>query len=384
MFRRLAIAVAVTTALTGCGSQISGAPHAGEIDVRKLDVGAYNTEPLDVRYSYNNSYGGGIQLAMVRLADHLASSVDIDPRLKYGAGVSTMFPDGLDPAILPAANWAAAKQNNVLFGFGARGADAKADATGTATIFVLQFQDEAAAARTANEFEDMATTDRTQPVTLPKYAAARAHSDDRSIGSTMAHGKYLISLTISVPNTDRPGLVNLAERAYTAQIPLLDSLPTLSREDVLRLPSDPDDILRRTFNPDGLGYPNAGSQATYGAPGFTNAFGIDRAHWRQVLADTGTDRIGFSDGSLLFRTRDDAAAHTLLPEPLSEVYTRPVDPPPGIPDGRCGERISETFGQKRFRCTVEYRRYVASVDSNQIADVYQRAAAAYAVLANSQ
>ncbi|WP_225732327.1 MULTISPECIES: hypothetical protein [unclassified Nocardia] len=384
MLRQLSFAIAVAAVLTGCGSQVSGVPHAGEIDVRKLDVGAYDTDPLDVRYTYDNYYGGGEQLAMVRLADHIASSLDIDPRLKYGAGVSPMLPDGLDPAILPAANWAAAKQNNVLFGFGVSGADAKADATGAVTIFVLQFQDEAAAARTASEFEDTATTDRVQPLTLPKYPATRAHSDDQSIGSTMAHGKYLISVAISVPNTDRAGLVRLAEQAYTAQIPLLDSLPALSREDVLRLPSDPDDILRRTFNPDALGDPYAGNQATYGALGFTNVFGIDRAHWRQVLADTGTDRIGLSDGSLLFRTRDDAAAHTLLPEPLSEVYTRPVDPPPGIPDGRCGEHTSETDSRKRFRCTVEYRRYVASVDSNQIADVYQRAAAAYAVLANSQ
>ncbi|WP_147404103.1 DUF7373 family lipoprotein [Nocardia panacis] len=361
---------------------MSGTPQAAEIDVRTLDVGAYQTTPMSKLLISQKSLSGGTQLAIMRLADHVVLSTDIDPSLKFGAGIDPMAP-GQPPDMMPPEDWAVAGRNDVLFGVGSRGTedDPEHNVGGMVTVYVAQFPDADAARRTVTEF-----TARPEPVALPNYPSATAHwrPEPAMLESSIAQGRYLIGITLSVPGAEPARIIDLVQRAYARQIPLLDSLPPLSRADLQRLPNDPDDILRRTLNLGDQVKPDANRQATYGIPGFLHFLYGDRQHWQQIVTATGTDRFSYSYGTMMFRTRDDDGAARLQPEPLFPAYLRPADPPPILPDARCGERAFDRPDAKRFRCTVRYHRYVAVVESNQIQDIYQRAAAQYAVLANSR
>lgn len=83
------------------------------------------------------------------------------------------------------------------------------------------------------------------------------------------------------------------------------------------------------------------------------------------------------------------AARKLWSAILDPAYPSRVDAPPKVPDTRCGEapavNVDGYSGSdvKRYRRAIRYRHYVATVDSDQFTDVYQRAAAQYALMANS-
>jgi hypothetical protein len=57
--------------------------------------------------------------------------------------------------------------------------------------------------------------------------------------------------------------------------------------------------------------------------------------------------------------------------------------PKDIPDTKCAQ-IPTSEDVKNFTCAVRYRRYVGLVWGRQLDDAQQRAAAQYALLANSQ
>ncbi|MGV9663554.1 DUF7373 family lipoprotein [Nocardia niigatensis] len=81
------------------------------------------------------------------------------------------------------------------------------------------------------------------------------------------------------------------------------------------------------------------------------------------------------------------AARKLWSAILDPAYPSRVDAPPKVPDTRCGEApaVDGYSGSdvKRYHCAIRYRRHVPTVDSDQFTDVYQRAAAQYALMANS-
>ncbi|WP_036566777.1 hypothetical protein [Nocardia sp. BMG51109] len=399
-FGAAAAVLVACAALTGCGSDASGTATAAEIDVRKLEVGPYSTVPLDLRYTYPYRATAARHLAAVRLADQLATGHEIDDRLMYGTGSTPITGQADVMDVLADVNGPVAERNGLMFGYGAGAADVQTtDATPQranntfTTLTVMQFPSDEAASRAAREFDETdfaVAPDQNQPVALPAYPAAHSHwrPTVSTIGSTMAHGKYVINLYAGLPAADISSLTVLVEKAYSTQIPLLDALPPLSLEEMLRLPADPDGMLNRTLNPDGFGTPDAKNQITYGLRGFLHQL-ADQEVWRKRSADTGLDRVSLTrepsgSTSTVFRTRDSASAATLRSVILEKTFPSPADAPAGVPDSVCGEDKSASYKTKRFRCAVNYRRYVAAVEGDQLQDVHQRAAAEYALLANNQ
>ncbi|WP_063052168.1 DUF7373 family lipoprotein [Nocardia arthritidis] len=406
-FRTAVAALACTVAaaiLTGCGSTMAGTAQPGEIDIRNLDTGNYPTEPPNAHDDdYQPLFIDMNKVAAMRLADHVASAYDIDPRMKYSWTPSSIS-KGTLPGELgnPVDLKPIAERNRMMFGFHTNGSDQnisliasgwptkpRPNSTTVATI-VMQFPDPERARQAATEFYDAdfgAYREQNEPVTLPRQPQARAHWRPGSpfLRTMLAHGSYVVAFLLSANAPDRAALVALAEKAYDVQLPLLDQLPALTEEEMLRLPWDPDHLLSRTLNPAEVQSPSYDdSNALFGLRGIMH-YTEDLDYAKQRFTAMGAEKFAANGDTLVIRTADAETARRVVTERITPtVVARPADPPQRLPDSACVENRSGLFDDRRFTCVVAYKEYVGFVAANQLLDAQQRAAAQYSVFANSR
>lgn len=398
--------LAVLTVSAGCGAAVSGTPTPAEIDVRTLDVGNYSAEPLEFRSEYHHTLPGGTELAIIRLAGHVALGSEVP--LPVGPGVSA--PGGLveggmsvlrEPgdyrsSVAQDQFRAVLQRDGMLFGFGADSADhpepdAHAVPGDTAlSLTVFQFPDDASATTAATELEavDTAAASGNVPAQLTKYPAAKAHwrPNVRTMGARLAHGSYVVDVFARTPQADPAALTALIENALEVQLPLLDELKPLSRRGVLHLDYDPDGMMRRTLKVSPDPNPDFDPETTIPEGDMAPRALLHRvsqpAKISALMTGAGVDRVSVSGSTVLLRARDEAAAATLW-KSLNASTARAVQTPPGLPAAGCGENPAAAPTDGRYFCRVRYHRYVASVSSNQLTDARQRAGAQYALLANA-
>ncbi|MGF6887274.1 hypothetical protein ABIA39_004409 [Nocardia sp. GAS34] len=407
--RVLAVSALAAIALAGCGMSVPGSPVAGELDVRALDIGAYSDQPLEFRSEFRHSLDAGTELAIIRLAGHVALGSEIKVPVQVGAGVSIPVPlvgggmsvlrepGDYESSVAQDQFRAVLQRDGMLFGFGADSADrsepnAHAVAGDTAlSLTVFQFPDDASAAAAAGDLEavDFAAAPGNVPVQLAKYPAAKAHwrPDIRTMGARIAHGSYVVDLFARTPQPDLAALTALSATALDVQLPLLDSLKPLSRRDVLHLDYDPDGLMRRTLKVSPDPNPDFDPKTTVPEGDMDPRALLHRlpepAATKALLAADGVDRVALSGSTVLMRARDEAAAASLW-KSLNATAPKDVQTPPGLSSAGCGENTDAGPTGKRYTCRVRYRRYVATVSSDQLGDVQQRASAQYALLANAQ
>lgn len=401
----LPFAVLLAASITGCGSTMAGTSHPAEADIRTLDTGSYLTEPLNAHDDdYLPDFTSMPHIAAMRLSDYVLPAYEIDPNLKFGQlpyEISRGQPPGelgSEDAMKPIA-----ERNRLLFGFRTTGFDQKTSivpsswpikTTQHATVIstmVMQFPDSERAAAAAAEFYDAdlsANREHNQPVALPKYNTAHAHWRPGTpfLRTTLAHGSYVVAFLVSTNEPDLNALTALAEKSYDAQLPVLDQLKPLTDEELFQLPWDQDHLLSRALNPIKVEIPQVGSQALYNLRGITQ-YADDLSIAKQRFSAMNADRFAVSDGTIVARTPDSAAAKKIVAEKLTPApVARDADAPPKVPDSTCVEnkRAPDDFDMKRFTCIVAYRQYAGFVTGNQLLDVQQRAAAQYAIFANSR
>ncbi|RDI64469.1 hypothetical protein DFR76_108302 [Nocardia pseudobrasiliensis] len=392
-----AVAAVVAFLATGCGT-VSGTPAAGELDVRKLDAGKYSMEPNDVRFKYQPTMEYGQQLAIMRLADSVANGIDIDPKLDYGSAGGMDKPGDFTTSVVRASFEPVMNQYGMLYGF--QGASADHPDVDTVqkgdkyvSILALQFPDSTtaeAAAKGLEEADFNIARDQNQPVQLAKYPTALAHwrPGIRTLGSRIARGSYVLDIFVRTPNPELTDLTALAERVYDVQLPLLDALKPLSKREILRLPYDPDGMLRRTFTPKTLYGPQIPISMVVSSHAYLNFSNAGAKSQKSDFEASGIDLVSTMErATFLMRARDSAGAKSFADKSRGKV-TQPVDPPPNVPDAFCNEKTTaastdSTASDQRFRCVVHYGRYIGVVTSAQLTDAQQRAAAQYAMLANS-
>lgn len=416
---KLTAVLAAALMLTGCGDTISGTPRAGEIDVRNLSVGRYPIDPLDSLVEYGHSYDNGKNLAATRLANHVALGIDIDPHLKFGAGAAAITRDyDLSPP-LSAVGAAAAQKNHVIFGFASGSMDIRPSGPTYSlpnatllTLTVLQFPSDDDADHAAADIEEAdfsGNPGQNIHVQLGKYSTAHSHaqSDTEALESTVAHGQYVVNAFAQIPGGDPNGLKSLTEKAFDKQSELLDSLPPLSPVEVIKLDIDTDGMLRRLLNPNRSWEPDAESLASFDLRGFLQfqvepgsdrdlynslhieKIGVASSYWRTAGGYTHQGLpYGFLSGVLknlygdtLYRSPDITSARDAWTKILNAPDSRMA--PKDVPDAKCAQ-LPTTVDMKNFTCAVRYRQYIGLVWSNQLEDAQQRAAAQYALLANSQ
>lgn len=123
---RFAALAAITLTVGGCAT-IDGISAAGELDVRKLEVGKYPTDPLDLRYTYYHDLAGGTNLALMRLADQVVTGPEIDARFKYGTGAIAIADADKATKVLADATKPVLESNRMMFGYAVGHSDTQGD-----------------------------------------------------------------------------------------------------------------------------------------------------------------------------------------------------------------------------------------------------------------
>ncbi|WP_442862203.1 DUF7373 family lipoprotein [Antrihabitans cavernicola] len=154
------------------------------------------------------------------------------------------------------------------------------------------------------------------------------------------------------------------------------------------LVADPDDLLTRVVMqyPAPIGTPDVNDAVVYTDRGYLLLAGA-KSETSQRFEKTGVDAVAMLQGSILARTRDDEAAKTYVDDIVAANLDRNSEstPPSGVPDVKCISLTNPSpLDEKPYNCIVRYRRFVVVVNSAQEVDVQQKAAAQYALLANSQ
>lgn len=416
---KLTAAIAAVLTLAGCGGTTSGVPRAGEIDVRRLSVGRYPVEPLDSQAEYFYTYDNGKSLAAMRLANHVALGIDIDPRLKFGAGAAAVVHSYDFTPPLSSEGAEAALKDNAMFGFASGSMDIRPsgpvyslpNAT-LLTLTVLQFPTDDDADRAAADIEgaDFGSNPRQNiHVQLGKFPTAHSHSQSgtTALESAIAHGHYVVIAFAQVPGGDPNSSSSLTEKAFDKQTAMLDSLPPLAPVDVLKLDMDTDGMLRRLLNPGKTWDPDPESLASFDLQGFLQ-FQADLGSEKALYNTLHIEKIGVAGsysrtvggythqglpygylsgdlknlyGDILYRSPDIKSARDVWAKILNAPDSALV--PKGVPDAKCAQAPT-TVNVKNFTCAIRYRQYVGLVWSTQLEDAQQRATAQYALLANSQ
>lgn len=393
-------------AVTGCGATIGGWAGPSEIDVRTLDVGSYDVRPLDIHVDFRPGFVNAPQAAGMRLADYVVTADQVDPRLTKREKAGSFSAGVLADAIGDGAEMVAtAKRDTMLYGFSTAGSDKDSGwgfsgwpkpekpSSTVLALSVMQFNDAAGAARAATDFfnTDFALyKDQNQPVPLAKYPDAHAHwrPGTPSIRSFLAHGSYVVSVLALTPAPDLNSLTALTEKALDTEFPLLDRLPPITDEDTVKLPWDPDYLLSRALNTGQTGRPQYGDDNGVFGPHAVLHYMPDRKIAAQSVAALKANEFAKTADALVLRTDDADAAKKAVTDRITFQGGGPaVDPVPKVPASTCVENTGRETGfggPKRYTCIVAYRNYVGYVTSNQLVDVHQRAAAQYALFANSQ
>ncbi|WP_194817408.1 hypothetical protein [Nocardia sp. XZ_19_385] len=395
----------MAAALTACGSTVSGTSTPGEIDVRTLNVGKYATVPY---HAHNDEivpmFHVKRDIAAMRLADHVATAYDIDPRLKTG-----YWPYAITTGVLPEALGRRADlepiavRHKLAYGLETNGSDksfslsvgtddwaTKSAADETIVVsMVMQFPDADRAKLAAKEFydADFAASPDNQPVTLSKYTGAHSYWRPGSpfLRTMLAHGSFVVAFLVSTPTANLDPLQALAEKSYETQLPMLDRFRPIPLIDVFQLRWDPDNLVSRTLADDDLtprpSYSNR--LVTAGRQGMLH-FAKNREAAKAALAALNSDAFGMNEENLVARTPDAATARKIVAD-LTVPYekVRVAAAPANVPNAACAETKNPRFKNSHFTCVVAYHEYVGIVSSAKIDDVHQRAAAQYALLANS-
>ncbi|MFE3542850.1 hypothetical protein ACFXK0_07765 [Nocardia sp. NPDC059177] len=393
---RLALG-ALAVLLAGC-STVAGTATPGEIDVRTLDVGSYNTVPADLEAGRKPT--DGAILEGLRMAGAVVFPHEVEPDLTHNWGTDVLDTPRrtADVSAISNVNLPVLERHRMITGFdiaeGNRAFDEKTPAIETdarvSRVVLLRFPGAAAAAAAARELEstDFAVSPDNQPVPIPGYAGAHAHwrPGVKTISVLFAHGEIVVSLFLQHPTPDIDALAGRAAALLDAQVPLLEKFTPTAPERIAELPRDPDDMLRRALIPG-----PANQQIAISSREFASWSGRASLHYRPAEPELaaawdrgGVDSVANSYTTTLFRFRDAAAATDFGDTWQRTLSTtvHPVTAPEQLPGAHCAERRAGS-SPALTRCYVSYRNYGAFVSGPEPAGVRRQAAAQYALLANA-
>ena len=405
----VAAAIALVVALVGAVGiwqlmKSDGAEEdsAATIDLSKLDVGRYETQPRNVPAKATPEEGR--YLEAFRLAEATANPYDVAREYSfiYGDAVpdpelaATLISGNSTPVIQPVLEKYGMISAFAVRGYSVREADfgSKADERGMIDM-VTSYPNADAAKRAAADIDaaDFAVNPANRATSIPGYPQAYAHYEpsSASVAATMAAGDLVVSI-IAVDGlaTDISQLTKVVAKIFDEQEPLMTGFQTTVEPSLTALPMDSDRMLSRVFVAGDL----PPISAEFGTRGPRAA--IECAGSADVIDGTydkaGVDRCtGSRDGQLL-RAKDEDAAKALLPQLVDaarDVYIeRDIAGPDGLSSdvARCYEQKQRFWKDNesgRYVCQVTFGRYVGLVSSGEEKDVHQRAAAQYAILANS-
>lgn len=392
------LAIVTATVLVGCAAEIPGTPGPGllPVDIASLNTGSYSPEPTE--HDFDISTVDELRLVESRrMLEYLVRPSEIDSEISVAGPLALFSGPGsmVGEMTFPAQYEPAAKDNNLLLGVYESRINGDLRKRKKLIISVLRFPTEEAGRKAAEQFDQITNSGPGRhPLAVPGYPQALLSSaDDITAVGFLAHGPYVVMVNTAVPEPDAAALTSIVDRTLRAQTARLDETTPTPLDDVLDLPLDPDSIMRRTL-PKASDYSDPFfGDSDFGVYSATAALHFERDPelMRKAFEDSGVDLVA-RRGGILYRARDLSGAFRLQ-NALTTAGRKDdeLPSPPGLDDVRCLklDTPDETRNFDLF-CAVVFDRYVgvvvskATLSGGNDGTLYQRAAAQFAILANSE
>ena len=377
---------ACSTVVDGSAVKESGAASGPTIDVSKLDVGPYPTQPSQP-LGVTGDPARGVLVEAQRMANNVIGPWEVDAGITkwFGFGATVLqAPEDL-AQIGPEPFAAAAGQHGFINGFvSARTAEGQKILLNA----VLRFADPGAAAAAATDFGDIAakTGEGVQPAQIPGHpdtqAASYTQTEDptgkrwSAVRAFTAHGQYVfMQLAQAVDGMDPA--IGLVAKTIDLQGPAIDRFRATDPSEFADISLDPTGLLART-----LPVPDKEAttiqNTTYEQRGALQ-FQSDPARSAKLFTETGTDLVAMAKTNV-YQTKDPASAAKIVDGFFAELQptSQPAKPVNNLPDSRCLRPEDQSF-----YCLGVADRYAIETTSQTLLDAQQQVAAQYAMLLSS-
>jgi hypothetical protein len=380
------LSAACSTTVHGSAVKESGALKGPTVDIGKLDVGPYPTEPSQP-LGVTGDPMRGVTVEAQRMSNNVVGPWEVDSTLTgwFGFGATVLQSAEALANIGPEPFAVAANQHGFINGFAsARTAEGQKILVNA----VLRFADPGSAAAAATDFGDIATKtgEGVQRAQIPGHPDAQAASYTQTDGSTgkrwsavrafTAHGPYVfMQLAQTVDGMD-PAL-GLVAKAVDLQGPVIDRFRATDPSEFADISLDPTGLLARTLPvPEKDATPI--QNTTYEQRGALQ-FQSDPSRSATLFSQTGTDLVAMAKTNV-YQTKDSESAARIVDGFYAELQatSQPAKPVTNLPDSRCLRLEDETF-----YCMGVADRYAIETTSQTLLDAQQQVAAQYAMLLNS-
>jgi hypothetical protein len=377
------LSAACSSTVDGSAVKPSGVAAGPAVDVSKLDVGAYPTQPSQPLGTTGDPMRG-VFVEAQRMANNVIGPWEVDPAVTgwFGFGATVLPNEGALAQIGPEEFAAAASQHGFINGF----ASART-AEGSKILLnaVLRFGDQAAAAAAATDFGDIAakTGDGVAPAQIPGHSDTRAAAYTQTEGSTgkkwsavrafTAHGQYVfMQLAQAIDGPD--AAIGLVAKTIDLQGPAIDKFRATDPSEFADISLDPTGLLARTLPvPEQDATPI--QNATYEQRGALQ-FQSDPARSAKLFTDTGMDLAAMAKTNV-YQTKDAASAPKIVDGFYAELQptSQPAKPVNNLPESKCLQ-----LKDKTFYCLGAADRYAIETTAETLLDAQQQVAAQYAIL----
>jgi hypothetical protein len=379
----LLLSAACSTAVEGSAVKDTGAPSGPAIDVSKLDVGPYPTEPSQP-LGVTGDPLRGVLVEAQRMSNNVIGPWEVDSTVTgwFGFGAAALLSPADLANIGPEPFTAAAGRHNFVNGFvSARTAQGQKILLNA----VLRFADPESASAAAAEFGDIAAKTGTgvQRAEIPGHPDTVAASYTQTEGSTgkqwnavrafTPHGSYVFMQLAQAIDGMEPA-IGLVAKTVDKQGPTIDQFRATDPAEFGDISLDPTGLLARTLPvPEKEATPI--QNTTYEQRGALH-FQSDPARSATLFSETDTDLVAMAKTNV-YQTKDSAGAVKIVEGFFAELQpkSQPAKPVNNLPDSRCLQ-----LEDKTFYCLGAADRYAIETTSEKLLDAQQQVAAQYAML----
>jgi hypothetical protein len=377
------LSAACSTVVDGSAVKQTGAPSGPTIDVSKLDVGPYPTQPSQP-LGVTGDPMRGVFVEAQRMANNVVGPWEVDSTVTgwFGFGATPLLNAGDLANIGPEPFAAAAGRHNFINGFvSARTAEGQKILLNA----VLRFADPDAASAAAADFGDVASKTGTgvQRAEIPGHPDTVAASYTQTEGSTgkpwsavrafTPHGPYVF-MQLAQAADGMASAIGLVAKTVDKQGPTIDQFRATDPAEFTDISLDPTGLLARTLPvPDKEA--TAIQNATYEQRGALH-FQSDPARSSTLFSETGTDLVAMAKTNV-YQTKDAGSAARIVDGFFAELQptSKPAKPVNNLPDSRCLQ-----LKDNSFYCLGAADRYAIETTSQTLLDAQQQVAAQYAML----
>jgi hypothetical protein len=377
------LSAACSTTVDGSAVKASGASPGPTVDISRLDVGPYPTEPSQP-LGVTGDPLRGVLVEAQRMANNVVGPWEVDAGLTkwFGFGATVLLNAADLANIGPEPFAAAAGRHGFINGFvSARTAEGQKILMNA----VLRFPDPGTAAAAATDFGDIAanTGEGVQRAPIPGHPDAQAASYTQTeassgkrwsaVRSFTAHGQYVfMQLAQAVDAMD--AAIGLVAKTIDLQGPVIDKFRATDPSEFADISLDPTGLLARTL-------PVTDKEATtiqntaYEQRGALH-FQSDPSRSATLFSETGMDLVAMAKTNV-YQTKDSESAGRIVDGFFAELQptSQPAKPVNNLPDSRCLQ-----LQDKGFYCLGAADRYAIEADAENLLDAQQQVAAQYAML----